>query len=72
MAKEIDAAATLGLIKGLTEVVQVQNQAMKNTSDQTKQLATAVENLTKVQPLTLLQSQPQSVHGITFTKFSIT
>ena len=59
MAKEIDAAATLGLIKGLTEVVQQQNQAMKNTSDQIKQLATTVENLTKVQPQPLPQSRPQ-------------
>ena len=45
--------------KGLTEVVQEQNQAIKKTSDQIIQLATTVENLTNVQPQPLPQSQPQ-------------
>ena len=53
----MDAAQTLGLIKGLTAVVQEQSNAMKDTTDQIKQLATTVENLTKSQP----QSQPQSM-----------
>ena len=52
---QIDAAQTLGLIKGLTAVVQEQSNAMKDTTDQIKQLAATVENLMKS------QSQPQSM-----------
>ena len=54
---QMDAAQALGLIKGLTAVVQEQSNAMKDTTDQIKQLATTVENLTKSQS----QSQPQSM-----------
>ena len=54
---QMDAAQTLGLIKGLTAVVQEQSNAMKDTTDQIKQLAATVENLTKSHP----QSQPQSM-----------
>ena len=46
---QMDAAQTLGLIKGLTAVVQEQSNAMKDTTDQIKQLAATVENLTKSQ-----------------------
>ena len=54
---QMDAAQTLGLIKGLTAVVQEQSNAMKDTTDQIKQFAATVENLTRSQP----QSQPQSM-----------
>ena len=53
----MDAAQTLGFIKGLTAVVQEQSNAMKYTTDQIKQLAATVKNLMKSQP----QSQPQSM-----------
>ena len=52
---QMDAAQTLGFIKGLTAVVQEQSNAMKDTTDQIKQLAATVENLMKSQP------QPQSM-----------
>ena len=52
---QMDAAQTLGRIKGLTAVVQEQSNAMKDTTDQIKQLAETVEHLTKSQP------QPQSM-----------
>ena len=55
---QMDAAQTLGLIKGLTAVVQEQSNAMKDTTDQIKQLAATVENLTKSQP----QSQSMGLH----------
>ena len=54
---QMDAAQTLEVIKGLMAVVQEQSNAMKDTTDQIKQLAATVENLTKSQP----QSQPQSM-----------
>ena len=54
---QMDAAQTLGLIKGLTAVVQEQSNAMKDATDHIKQLAATMENLTKSQP----QSQPQSM-----------
>ena len=40
---QMDAAQTLGRIKGLTAVVQEQSNAMKDTTDQIKQLAETVE-----------------------------
>ena len=52
---QMDAAQTLGLIKGLTAVVQEQSNAVKDTIDQIKQLAETVENVMKSQP------QPQSM-----------
>ena len=54
---QMDAAQTLGVIKGLMAVVQEQSNAMKDATDQIKQLAATVENLTKSQP----QSQRQSM-----------
>ena len=64
---QMDAAQTLGLIKGLTAVVQEQSNAMKDATDQIKQLAATVENLTKSQP-----QVTATVHGITFAQFGVT
>ena len=47
---KIDAAETLGLIKGLTDIVQKQVDSMKSTDTQIQQLASTVENLAKTQP----------------------
>ena len=57
LEQEMDAAQTLGLIKGLTSVVQEQSNAMKATSDQIQHLAITVENLTKVQQAPVPSSQ---------------
>ena len=46
----MEAAETLGLIKGLTEVVQRQNESMKHTKEHIKQLVNTVKNLAKIQP----------------------
>ena len=53
----MDAAQTLGLIKGITLVVQEQSNAMKATSDQIQHLAITVENLTKIQQTPVPSSQ---------------
>ena len=45
----IEAAETLGPIKGLTEVVQQQNESMKHTKEHIEQLVNTVENLAKIQ-----------------------
>ena len=57
LEQEMNTAQTLGLIKGLTSVVQEQSNAMKATSDQIQHLAITVENLTKVQQAPVLSSQ---------------
>ena len=57
LEQEMDAAQTLGLIKGLTSVVQEQSNTMKATSDQIQHLAVTVENLTKVQQASVPSSQ---------------
>ena len=57
LEQEMDAAQTLGLIKGLTSVVQEQSNAMKATSDQIQHLAITVENLTKAQQVPVPSSQ---------------
>ena len=57
LEQEMDAAQTLGLIKGLTSVVQEQSNAMKATSDQIQHLAITVENLIKVQQAPVPSSQ---------------
>ena len=46
----MDAAETLDLIKGLTDIVQKQVDSMKSTDTQIQQLASTVENLAKSQP----------------------
>ena len=46
----MEAAETLGLIKGLTEVVQQQTESMKHTKEHIDQLVNTVENLAKIQP----------------------
>ena len=46
----MDAAETLGLIKGLTDIVQNQVNSMKSTDTQIQQFASTVENLAKTQP----------------------
>ena len=61
---QIDVAQTLILIKGLTALVQEQSNAMKNTTDQIKQLPVSVENLMKS------QSQPQSM-GLRLPNFML-
>ena len=39
LEQEMDAAQTLGLIKGLTSVIQEQSNAMKATNDQIQHLS---------------------------------
>ena len=53
----MDIAQTLGLIKGLTSVLQEQSNVMKATNEQILQLAITVENLTKVQQAPVPSSQ---------------
>ena len=53
----MDASQALGLINGLTSVVQEQSNALKATSDQIQHLAITVENLTKVQQAPVPSSQ---------------
>ena len=60
-SNKMDAAETLGLIKGLTAVVQSHTDSMKTTNTQIQQLAATVENLTKAQPT---QSKPTLNAGL--------
>ena len=60
-SNEMDAAETLGLIKGLTAVVQSHTDSMTTTNTQIQQLAATIENLTKAQPI---QSKPTLNSGL--------
>ena len=60
---KMDAAETLDLIKGLTDIVQKQVDSMKSTDTQIQQLAFTVENLAKTQSTT---PKPTIVKGSFF------
>ena len=56
----VNAAETLGFIKGLTDIVQRQVDSMKSADTQIQQLTSTVENLAKTQPT---PSKPTTVNS---------
>ena len=60
-SNEMDATEALGLIKGLTAVVQSHTDSMKTTNTQIQQLAATLENLTETEPT---QSTPTPNSGL--------